>query len=179
MAPSKEYQFKNFYLKQAPRLIAFARRFVDYAEAEDVVHDVFLKIWKQYPEKIQKDGIESYLHKMVRNACYDYLKHVKVEENFLSKTLVDLKMEELKWSDSHEGLLSYEDKLSDIYVAIEKLPPKCKQIFVKAYLEEQRHIDIAQALNISVRTVETQVYKALRLLRETLLPFLLLFVFFS
>jgi hypothetical protein len=55
---------------------------------------------------------------------------------------------------------------------------KCKEIFVKAYLEEQKHSDIATQLNISVRTVDTQIYKALKIIRDHLLPILVL-LFFS
>lgn len=170
-------KFENFYLQQAPKLIFYARKFVDNFAAEDIVHDVFLKIWQETAGVDFFEENKSYLFRMVRNACLDFLKHKKVEENFLNKAFDELKMEELRWSDTYETFLEQEEKIHAIYAVIERLPPKCKEIFVKAYLEEQKHADIASQLNISVRTVDTQVYKALKIIRDHLIPVIVLLFF--
>jgi RNA polymerase sigma-70 factor (ECF subfamily) len=172
-------KFENFYLQQAPKLIFYARKFVDDFLAEDIVHDVFLKIWMETPDIDLSEENNPYFFRMVRNACFDFLKHKAVEESFLDKAFNGLKMEELEWTDSYEAFAEQEEKMNAIYAIIDQLPPKCKEIFVKAYLEEQKHSDIATQLNISVRTVDTQIYKALKIIRDHLIPILvLLFSFF-
>ncbi len=163
-----EAQLKKSYLQQAPRLLAFGRRFVDESTAEDIVHDVFLKLWSKYPEKLREPGLYAYLLRMVQHACLDYLKHLRVEETYLEQAWRELAQEEIKRAETDEILPQTTDKMAFIYDAIGKLPPKCKEIFVKAYLEEQKHTDIATELNISVRTVEAQIYKALKTLRDRL-----------
>jgi RNA polymerase sigma-70 factor (ECF subfamily) len=173
-------KFENFYLQQAPKLIFYARKFVDDFLAEDIVHDVFLKIWMETPDIDLSEENNPYFFRMVRNACFDFLKHKAVEESFWDKAFNELKMEELEWADSYEAFVEQEEKMNAIYAVIDQLPPKCKEIFVKAYLEEQKHSDIATQLNISVRTVDTQIYKALKIIRDHLLPILvLLFFLFS
>lgn len=167
-----EKQVKKIYLQQAPQLIAFARKFVDNFTAEDIVHDAFLKLYHQNPDKLNDNGIRAYLFRTVRNACLDYLEHLKVEETYVSRIQAELKIEELRWYDLNEDIL-FAEKINAVYDEIERLPPQCKKIFVKAYLEEQKHAKIAEELDISVRTVETQVYKALKLIRDKLMPFLL------
>ncbi|HHU26505.1 MAG TPA: RNA polymerase sigma-70 factor [Bacteroidales bacterium] len=170
-----EKQVKEIYLQHAPGLIFFARKFVDSFTAEDIVHDVFLKLYHQDPGKLNENGIRAYLFSMVKNGCLDYLQHLKVEKTYVAKAQAQLKIEELRWYDSNENIVSNE-KLNAIYNEIEKLPPQCKRIFIKSYLEEQKHADIAEELNISVRTVEAQVYKALKIIRDKLILFLLPFI---
>ena len=167
-------QFEKLYLQQATKLIFYARKFVDDVVAEDIVHDIFLKLWQKKPEIDFSNEDNPYLFRMVRNACYDFLKHKAVEKSFLDKAFTELKIEELEWSDSHETFFEQEEKINAIYTIIDGLPPRCKEIFVKAYLEEQKHSDIATQLNISVRTVDTQVYKALKIIRDHLIPVLVL-----
>lgn len=167
-------QFEKLYLQQAPKLIFYARKFVDNVVAEDIVHDIFLKLWHEKPEIDFREEDNPYLFRMVRNACYDFLKHKAVEESFVDKAFNELKMEELEWNDSYETFLDQEENINAVYTIIDRLPPKCKEIFVKAYLEEQKHSDIATQLNISVRTVDTQVYKALKIIRDHLIPVLVL-----
>lgn len=167
-------QFEKLYLQQAPKLIFYARKFVDDVVAEDIVHDIFLKLWQKKPEIDFSNEDNPYLFRMVRNACYDFLKHKAVEKSFLDKAFTELKIEELEWSDSHETFFEQEEKINAIYTIIDGLPPRCKEIFVKAYLEEQTHADIASQLNISVRTVDAQVYKALKIIRDHLIPVIVL-----
>lgn len=172
-------QLKKIYLQQAPRLIVFARKFVDYYTAEDIVHDVFLKFCRENPDKFDENGIAPYLYRLVKNACFDHLKHHKVEESYVAKAWTELKMEEIMRHDSYERNLLYNERINAVHDEIKKLPPRCREIFTKAYLEGEKHTNIAEELKISVRTVETQVYKALKIIRDNLTLFLfILFLLF-
>lgn len=160
--------FKAFYLQYAGELIFFARKFVDTYTAEDLVHDVFLKIWDKKSTVIVEENVRNYLFSIVQHACYDYLKHQQVEDTFINKTFYQLKLDELKFYESSKDYLWDNEKMEAVYASIEKLPSKSRTIFKKAYLEGKKHADIAKELDISVRTVETHIYKALKFLRNNL-----------
>ena len=167
--------FQEFYISYAADMIAFARRFVDETTAEDIVHDIFLNIWDQKSTIMVEKELHNYLLSMVKNACFDYLKHKKVSETFLSKAEHQLKIEELEYYEYSENEYSENHNLQAIYSSIEKLPPKCKVIFEKAYIEKQKSAEIAEEMNISVRTVETHVYNALKIIRNNLKVLKLIF----
>lgn len=160
--------FKIFYQQYVGDMVFFARHFVDAHVAEDIVHDLFLKIWDKRSTIIVEDNIKNYLLSMVQNACYDYLKHQQVKDVFLSKAIHQLKLDELKNYESQKNNSSEKDTIDSVYASIEKLPTKRKGIFKMAYFEGMKYADIANELDISVRTVETQVYKALKFLRNHL-----------
>ncbi len=161
-------QFKGLYLRYAGELIFFARKFVDNPTAEDIVHDIFLKIWEKKSTIVVESDMKNYLLSVVQNACYDYLKHQSIACSFLDKAFQQLRLDELTYFRTSGDDLPDQKKVDAIYRSIEKLPPKSRDIFKKAYLEGQKHTTIAEELNISIRTVETHIYKALKFLRNHL-----------
>ena len=158
--------FRTFYLQYAGELIFFARQFVDIYTAEDIVHDIFLKIWDKKLTIVVEENIRNYLLSMVQNACYDHLKHIQVKDTLMNSFTRQLKIDELKYYES--SMDQWQNK--------EKLPSKSRDIFKKAYIEGQKHAVIAEELDISVRTVETHIYKALKFLRNNLIIFLLILI---
>ncbi len=166
--------FRTFYLQYAGELIFFARQFVDIYTAEDIVHDIFLKIWDKKLTIVVEENIRNYLLSMVQNACYDHLKHIQVKDTLMNSFTRQLKIDELKYYESSMDQWQNKEKVEAIYASIEKLPSKSRDIFKKAYIEGQKHAVIAEELDISVRTVETHIYKALKFLRNNLIIFLLI-----
>ena len=171
-------QFRAFYLLYAGELIFFARKFVDHQTAEDIVHDLFLKIWDKKSTVIVTKEIRTYLQTVVQNACYDYLKHKTIQGSFIEKTIHQLRIDELEYYQSSKDDLFDKNKMEAVYSAIEQLPPRSKDIFKKAYLEGEKHTSIAEEMNISIRTVETHIYKSLKFLRHILTTFGSLLFFF-
>lgn len=168
--------FRTFYLQYAGELIFFARQFVDIYTAEDIVHDIFLKIWDKKLTIVVEENIRNYLLSMVQNACYDHLKHIQVKDTLMNSFTRQLKIDELKYYESSMDQWQNKEKVEAIYASIEKLPSKSRDIFKKAYIEGQKHAVIAEELDISVRTVETHIYKALKFLRNNLIIFLLILI---
>jgi RNA polymerase sigma-70 factor (ECF subfamily) len=166
-------QFSRLYEKYAPGMIFYARKFVDPQTAEDLVHDVFLKLWSRESFLIIDETIDHYLLHSVKNSCLDALKHQLIRDDYLSKAILELKMEELACSDSPVNSLISKEQIESIYRAIEQLPEKCREIFKLTYLEEKPNAEAARILHLSVRTVEAQIYKALKILRHTLTAFIL------
>lgn len=161
--------FKHYYETNVSSLIVFARRFVSPAIAEDIVHDVFLDM---YENRASFDAIpsRSYLFMAVRNRCLNTLKREEVKENYIHTTLLDNQLLGLDYYDSIENLLIEKDGLHELYHQIEQLPDKCRQVFRLAYFEEKKNAEIAEQLNLSIRTVEHQLYLGLKTLREKMLP---------
>ncbi|MDR3260441.1 MAG: RNA polymerase sigma-70 factor [Tannerella sp.] len=166
-------QFGRLYEKHAPGMLFHARKFVDFQTAEDIVHDVFLKLWTRDSFLIIDQTIGGYLLRSVQNACFDYLKHQSVRDDYLSKATLELKMEELAAPDNPVNELIEQEQIDSIYQMIEQLPPKCKEIFKLTYIEEKENAEVARMLGISVRTVEAQIYKALKIVRNALTAFIL------
>ena len=165
-------QYKEFYLQHAGELIFFARKFVDRHTAEDIVQDIFLKIWDRKSTIVVEGDMKNYLRSMVEHACFDYMKHQTVENNFMQKSIRQIQLDELNYYESSNDYPSENEKMETLFACIEKLPPKRRDVFKKFFLEEQKHADIARELEISVRTVETHIYKALKFIREYKITFL-------
>jgi RNA polymerase sigma-70 factor (ECF subfamily) len=161
-------QFKRLYEKYAPGMIFYARKFVDRQTAEDIVHDVFLKIWSRETVMIIDESIGSYLYRAVQHSCLDYVKHLSVHNDYVGRAIADLTMEELVSEKNPIDTLIEQEQRDAVYKSIDQLPEKCREVFVLAYLEEKKNAEIAESLHISVRTVEAQIYKALKILRNML-----------
>lgn len=168
-------QFRDLYKANAPGLIFYAGKYVDTTTAEDLVQDVFLKIWQKRMFLFLREGLKTYLYRSVQHACLDYLKHQDVKSDYIAATVTKLKIEEIYYNDDPQYLFTEDERLSNIYKEMDKLPEKCREIFMMSYLEERKTPEIAVLLNISPRTVEAQLYKALKTLRSVLGALLILF----
>lgn len=129
----------------------------DFDLSRSIVQQVFVDLWIKR-EKLHIDSLKSYLYQSVRNASLDVLKHKKAELKYLST----LQKEE---SNQFADLLEEAELADKINRAIHKLPDKCREIFVLCRLEELKYAEIADRLNISVKTVEMQICIALKKLR--------------
>lgn len=165
-------RFRELYKTYAPTLIFYACKYVDQTTAEDLVQDIFLKIWqKRAFIFLQEEGLKTYLSRSVQHACLDYLKHQEVKGDYIQTVVTKLKIEEIYYTDDPYSLFTEDERLALIYREMEKLPDKCREIFCMTYLEERKPGEIAEILHISRRTVEAQLYKALKILRNLLLGF--------
>lgn len=164
-----------YYSHFAP-LVNFASNFIPRAAAKDAVQEIFCRIWKDkqiLSARFTEADIRAYLYRAALNACRDYAKHRKVEETYVSRFLHAIRLDEI---DFHETKLMLEKKdrqLETIFGEIDKLPERCREIFRRHYLRQESCAMIAKDMDISVRTVEAQLYKALKIIRQAM-PMLLL-----
>lgn len=170
--------FRALYMENAPKLTFFACKFVSVETAEDLIQDIFLKIWYRKVFLLSREGIRTYLYSAVKNGCLDYLKHQGVERNYVANAITNLKIEELSYFQHLSELFEEDERIALIYNEIGKLPEKCKEIFILSYLDEKKSEEIAEILHLSKRTVEAQLYKALKYIRTALKVFILLFASF-
>lgn len=157
--------FRRYYEANVSSLIIFARRFVEPEIAEDIIQDVFLEIW-DHPEMHRALPSRAYLFTAVRNRCLNILTREQVKRNYIESTELENRILGLDFYDSQEKLLIDREEIQYVHDEIERLPEKCREIFKMSYLEEMKNKEIAEKLNISVRTVEHQLYLGLRTLRE-------------
>lgn len=160
-----DYIFYAYY----KGLVLCAKEFTeDMDTAEEIVQGVFVKFWAER-EKIQiNSSIKAYLVKSVQNKCLDFLKHRKITKKYSEKVQKEISDDE---NNSEELILTYELK-EKIENSIKVLPDNCREIFRKSRYEGKKYREIAEELGLSVKTVEAQIGKALKKLRDELKDFL-------
>jgi RNA polymerase sigma-70 factor (ECF subfamily) len=156
--------FEELFEANCAALVNLAQRYViDQATAEGVVQDVFVNTWKRREQLDPEGNIRAYLHTAVRNQALKQLRRVKVEQRGES-TLAEIR----NGGASPEEEWTREELARAIQRAIERLPTRCRTIFVMSRYERLTYKEIAQLLGLSIKTVETQMGRALQILRRSL-----------
>ena len=164
-----EMVFRTFYQP----LCNYAYSFVqDRDAAEEIVQSTFLNVWEKGDNLVIHTGIKPYLYAMVRNASLNVIKHEKIKQQHadLELAAADRSIE----SVTHTVMASEVE--ARIQVAMAKLPQQCRLVFKLSRFEELKYAEIAEHLDISVKTVENQMGKALRIMREELKDYIPLFI---
>ncbi|HWV64738.1 RNA polymerase sigma-70 factor [Chitinophaga sp.] len=158
--------FRLYY----PRLLGYACKFVTKEAAEDIVQDVFIQLQHKGAAGDIRQTLQGYLFRSVHNSCVDHLRHQMVHRRYVDATLTALSLEEAAWYDPEKGRQSLVLAAGDEQVqeAIGQLPPKCRAILELRYKDGLRTREISGIMGISARTVETQLYKAMKQLRSNI-----------
>jgi RNA polymerase sigma-70 factor (family 1) len=145
------------------------------AEAEDLVQQVFLKLWEKRNDLDINTSLKAYLYRMVHNAC---LNHMRSQKNKSTESIEEY----LVPVESHtpERALTSAELDARIQNALQRLPKECRRIFELNRFETLKYREIAEQLQISIKTVESQMGKALRILRTELSDYIVsLFAYVS
>ena len=157
--PAFETLFRSFF----PGLVLFAQKYVpDQDTAKEVVHNVFLNLW------------ESYLFTSVHNRCLNFIRDQKKFDR--DETIFE-RLDSDDFTDASDRLEEQELE-QRIFDALQSLPEKCREVFMLNRFEKLKYAEIAEKLGISVKTVETQMSKALKILREKLSDYLTIIILF-
>jgi RNA polymerase sigma-70 factor, ECF subfamily len=169
-----EQAFELLFHKYYVRLCAFANKFLNDPEnAGEIVQEVFVKIWEGRDDIDPEESLKAYLFKITQNLSLNKLRRLKVESRYTEiYKLVYLERQEFSALDS----LLAKELQENIAHAIGKLPAECRKVFELSRTDGLKYREIADTLNISVKTVETQMSKALRSLRIELNDYLVLFI---
>jgi len=160
-----ETMFRVYY----PRLCRFVCHYVKSLEiAEEIVQDIFLAIWENRERWNPVGRVRTYLYRAAKNRALNHLKHYRIENRFRRMRLV---LKEESQSTPDEALQNKE-LLAAIEQGIEALPERCRLIFTMHRQEGLTYTEIAEILDISIKTVETQMGRALKSLRNRLQSFL-------
>lgn len=163
-----EMVFKYYY----SGLVVYADQIInDTPVSEDIVQSVFMKLWETR-EKLEIRSFRAYFIQCVKNRCIDHLRSLEVKSKFSQQNVT------FDQVDFQEDLWIRSELDEIIQQAIDKLPPRCREIFLMSRIENLKIAEIAKRLNLSGRTVETQISKALKLLRVELAEYLFATLFF-
>ncbi|MBD2753864.1 RNA polymerase sigma-70 factor [Spirosoma validum] len=171
-----ERDFEAIFRQHYAPLYGYARQLLpDPDEAEEEVQAMFLALWEKRNELIITVSLKSYLFRAVHNRCLNRIKHAGVRNEhreharYVGEATVESPVQTL-----------IGDELADrVQAAIQKLPEQCRLVFSLSRFDELKYGEIADKLGISIKTVENQIGKALRILRTELseyLPVLLMWL---
>ena len=169
MDKDESEKFEAIFTKNHSSLCGLAYNLVgDLDAAKDIVQDTFFKLWNHRHSVVMGSGIANYLKQATAHASFNYLTQKRNRMRIIS---------EIDWpstSSAIEGAekIAYSEMEINARRAIENLPPKCKAIFLLSRQEGLKYKEIAEQLNISVKTVENQMGIALEKLRDELKPYL-------
>jgi RNA polymerase sigma-70 factor (ECF subfamily) len=160
---SKE-AFEAIFKQHYAPLVAYACKYVTEIDvAREIVQDFFVRFYEKRLTINIDTSLKSYLYRSVFNASMNYINQRNIQEKHLKNINLESDTEENLESEIYSAELQYR-----IFEAIEELPLKCGRIFKMNRLEGLKNEEIATMLNLSKRTVETQISKALRILRKKL-----------
>ena len=155
--------FKQLFESYFKKMTLFAEYFLlDRGEAEDIVQEVFIDLWNNAPTLPEVSNLKSYLFTQVRNRSLNRLKHLHVEDNYKQWLL-----EAQAYAEIPEVEID-QDMLKKVYDVIEELPDQSKIIFKRCVLDGKKYKEVAEEMNISVNTVNTQMSRAYKFIRSRL-----------
>jgi RNA polymerase sigma-70 factor (family 1) len=155
-------EFESLYKTHQPSLINYANFFLkSEQDAIDIVQELFISLWEKKESFQKPDHIKAYLLKSVRNRCINKLNR-NIKSNESSELLDDLVFNE----PTSQLNLEAKETETAIHKLIEKLPSKCKEIFILSRFEQLSYGEIANHLGISIKTVENQIGNAIKYIRK-------------
>ena len=161
----KEQILKESFLNYSPRLINYAIRFVSNREiAQDIVQDCFIRLWERM-EKFDFLAVKPLLFTMVRNACLNHLKHQNAVTlrhlKYMNDNMGEERIYHYDFNVEPNTPILYEEFEKQVQVVIDKLPKRCRQVFLLSRFEGLKNKDIASSLDISLTAVEKHIRRAL------------------
>lgn len=158
--------FRGFYDLTYDRLFRIAYYYVKHDEwTQEIVLDVFMKLWEQRAKLPEVNNIEDYCFILTKNTSLNYLE----KENRHATLSADQLPEPSDQADSPEETLISEELFARYVKALDRLPERCREVFVRIREEKQSYAQVADELDISVKTVDAQLQKATTRLKEMLL----------
>ena len=169
IAKGDETAFKELFELCYGKLFHFAKSFViDKETAREIVQEAFIRLWEVRTRLKPEINPEALLITIVRNNSLNYLKHCMVERKYSQLARQHMESYRLNYAalknDTIEKLY-YTEMQELLDNAIENLPPRCRAVFELSRKSEMKNKEIAEKLNISVKTVENQITEALKRLR--------------
>ena len=167
---SDKNSLRDLFKKYHQSLFNFVLyRVKDEVIADDIVQDTFLRVWKHRNSIKPNQSFFSYIAKISNNLCMDYFRHENVKLRHQEH------IPQLTQSGADNPAIQYESKILEdkIHSIVNNsLPEKCREIFILSRVNGLANQDIAELLEVSRRTVENQLYRALKVLRSKLKDYL-------
>ena len=166
-----EQRFRQIFRALYLSLSFYATRLVQDDEAEDIVQEAFMELWKRKEDIDDESHIKAFLYRIVYTKALNVIKHRTVVNNHADsvKKVTQFKLD--YYNPETNDVMNYIEGLEtrkQINDAIGELPAKCREVFILSYQHDKKNKEIAEQLGISIRTVEVHLYKAVKTLRARL-----------
>ncbi len=174
-----EKAFRKLFDSYYQLLYAYARKFVEEDIAHDVVQDLFATIWQKADQIHIRTSVQNYLISGVRNNCLHWLEKQKVRKKYINELTIKLAINEINFytdSNTNYNSLIEAEIQGKMQEAVSRLSPQCRKIFIMSRMEGRKNREIAEELNISVKTVEKHLSKSLKKIKGELKEYLPLIV---
>jgi RNA polymerase sigma-70 factor (ECF subfamily) len=177
---SSEDAFRNIYNKYFSKLLNFAVSYVIIRdEAADIVQNVFLSLWDKRDSLAKNTNLNNYLITLTRNQCLNYLRHFQAgrKYQYYRQNIHDeLMLNYYALERLTDGKSAYEELELKLQQTLDSMPVENRESFLMSRVEGKKYVEIAEKMNISVKTVEKKMSQALKLLREALREYLTLLI---
>lgn len=174
--PTKEQAFKLLYEEYYAPFCLYAKRFIEDKETrEDIVSDVFTSLWdKQDADSLdlQSDTVLGYIKMCVKNSCLNYLKHQEYEWSYAEI----MQKKAPVYETEPDSVYTLDELYKMLYETLDKLPEAYRTVFMKSFFEGKTHVEIAEEMKLSVKSVNRYKQKTMELLRNELKDYMPLFL---
>lgn len=155
----------RLFLKYHHNLVRYGKYYLPYPsdEAEDIVLEIFFKIWQQRHQIIIQTSLSTYLYISVKNRIVDHLKKKRIEMELINEQIA----EEIATDRFPDEQLIYREQNAEINRLISLLPETTQLVFRMNRHDELSYNEIAKILNVSINTVKTLMYRALKFLKDS------------
>ena len=158
-------QFESLFRSSYVSLVRYAKTLIkDHDTAEEIVQDLFFRLWKD-KEKIKiESSLNGYLFRSVHNRCLHYIEHNRVVKQHAEEML----HQQAEVQENPSDILHYKELQAKIASILERLPERCGKIFYMSRFEGLKYTEIAEKLSVSIKTVESNMGRALKEFRKEL-----------
>jgi RNA polymerase sigma-70 factor (family 1) len=158
-------QFELLFRSSYVSLVRYAMTLIkDHDSSEEIVQDLFFRLWKD-KEKIKiESSLNGYLFRSVHNRCLHYMEHNRV----VARHAEEISHGQNDNQENPSDILYYKELQAKIARILERLPERCGKIFYMSRFEGLKYNEIAEKLSVSVKTVESNMGKALKEFRKEL-----------
>lgn len=158
---NKKEQIENLFTQHYTGLLRFAEQMVpDKEECCDIVSAAYEDLWRKY-ETLSNDSLRSYLYKVVRNKCIDFLRRQGVHQRYIEKYKIITDT-----FTTQDKLAEQDERRHRVQQVLNLLQPPTLEIFEACYLEHKKYKEVADEMGISLATVKKHIVKALSIIRE-------------
>ncbi len=162
--------FQKLFYNYHDSLFRFvAYRVKDEDLADDITQETFLRVWKTRSSMQPKKSFFSLIARISSNLCYDHFRHVEVRHRHEDSIPDYGGFDTLEPEMINQGQ-AFQKEIQR--VVNKKLPDKCRNIFILSRIEGKSNLEIAKLLDLSIRTVENQIYRAIKILKNNLTNYL-------
>lgn len=173
----EESSFEKVYHYYYPRLLYFAKQYLlDTEGSRNIVQDVFTELWDKRNSLREDTNLNAWLFTVTKNKSLKTISQLKSQQNYGNHILSrQLEANYKSLADFDTSNFAFGELQNQIQISLDKLPPACRKVFEMSRFEDKKNREIAEELNLSIKTVEAQISKALRSLKADLKDYLPLF----